>query len=136
MKKNITSGSSFEQQYAYSRAVVCDGWVFVSGTTGYDYESMTISANVVEQTEQCFRNIQKALQQAGSDLSHAVRVRYILPNKQDFAACAPVLQKYLMNSKPAATMIEAGLLDALMKIEIEVTAKQKEPSFESTKKAH
>lgn len=123
MKKHICSGSTFEQDYAYSRAVVDGHYVFVSGTTGYDYETMTISDDVTEQAEQCFINIQKALRLTGSDLNDVVRIRYILPNKQDFHRCAPILQKYLAEAKPAATMIEAGLLDDAMKIEIEVTAK-------------
>ncbi len=123
MKKLISSGSDFEQQFAYSRAVVQDGWVFVSGTTGYDYADMNISDSVAEQTTQCFINIQQALKEAGTDLSAVVRVNYIVPNKEDFACCAPVIQKYLGNIRPAATMVEAGLLDDAMKIEIEVTAK-------------
>ena len=122
MKKCLSSGSEFEQTYAYSRVVVKDQWIFVSGTTGYDYQTMTISDDVVEQTEQCFKNIQNALLQAGSDLSEVVRIQYILPNKKDFQACTAVIQKYLSTSRPAATMIEAGLLDDAMKIEIEVTA--------------
>ncbi len=122
MRKLINSGSSFEKEFAYSRAVVQDGWVFVSGTTGYDYKNMRIDESVVEQTEQCFKNIQNALREAGSDLSDVVRIQYILPDKNNFQACAPVIQKYLSNIKPAATMFEAGLVDDAMKIEIEVTA--------------
>ncbi len=123
MKKHISSGSDFEQKFAYSRAVIDGNYVFVSGTTGYDYKTMTISESVAEQTEQCFKNIERALHQAGCDLSQVVRIHYILSDKKDFELCAPVLQKYLSASKPAATMIEAGLLDDAMKIEIEVTAK-------------
>lgn len=122
MRKLINSGSSFEKEFAYSRAVVQDGWVFVSGTTGYDYKNMRIDESVVEQTEQCFKNIQNALRETGSDLSDVVRIQYILPDKNNFQACAPVIQKYLSNIKPAATMFEAGLVDDAMKIEIEVTA--------------
>ena len=122
MKKQINSGSSFENDFAYSRAVVQDQWVFVSGTTGYDYKNMCISESVVEQTEQCFKNIQNALLEAGCDLNDVVRIRYILPNKKDFQACATTIQRYLANSRPAATMFEAGLIDKAMKIEIEVTA--------------
>lgn len=124
MKKCISSGSTFEQTYAYSRAVVDDKYVFVSGTTGYDYATMKISQDVAEQAEQCFINIEKALSEAGSDLSQVVRIQYILPNKKEFIKCVPVLQKYLLNSRPAATMFEAGLLDDAMKIEIEVTARR------------
>ena len=123
MIKRISSGSDFEQTYAYSRAVVDGDYVFVSGTTGYDYKRMTISDDVVDQAEQCFVNIAKALSEAGSNLDHIVRINYILPNKHDFPNCTSVLQKYLSAAKPAATMIEAGLLDDAMKIEIEVTAR-------------
>jgi enamine deaminase RidA (YjgF/YER057c/UK114 family) len=99
-------------------------WVFVSGTTGFDYASMTISDNVVEQAEQCLRNIEKALEQAGSGWADVVRVRYILPRVEDFEPCWPVLRKYFQDVRPAATMIAAGLSDPRMKIEIEVTARK------------
>lgn len=122
----ISSGSPFEQQIGYSRAVAQDGWVFVSGTTGFDYQTMTISDDVAEQTDQCFKNIEAALRQAGSSLSDIVRVTYMLPNADDFQTCWPVLNKYLGDIRPAATMIAVGLSDPRMKIEIEVTAyKQK-----------
>lgn len=123
MKKLISSGSTFEQTYAYSRAVVVGDDVFVSGTTGYDYATMTISEDITEQTEQCFENIKQALADAGCDLDDVVRIHYLLPNKDDFARCAPVIQKHLATSRPAATMMVVGLLDEAMKIEIEVTAK-------------
>lgn len=122
-RKLISSGSKFESVIGYSRAVVAGDDVFVSGTTGYDYESMSISENVVEQAEQCFRNIENALLEAGSSLDRVVRVRYIFPNKQDFEPCWPVFKKYLGVALPAATMLVAGLLDDEMKLEIEVTAK-------------
>jgi enamine deaminase RidA (YjgF/YER057c/UK114 family) len=123
MKKWLSSGSTFEQDYAYSRAVIVGKDVFVSGTTGYDYATMTISDDVVTQTEQCFENIKQALTEAGCDLNDVVRIHYLLPNKDDFARCAPVLRKYLGDSRPAATMMVVGLLDEKMKIEIEVTAR-------------
>jgi enamine deaminase RidA (YjgF/YER057c/UK114 family) len=123
-RKLISSGSEFEAKIGYSRAVLDGDYVFVSGTTGYDYETMTISDNVVEQAEQCFKNIEKALREAGSELSEIVRVTYVLPNKADFEPCWPVLNKYLGQIRPAAMMIEAGLLSNKMKIEIEVTAKR------------
>jgi enamine deaminase RidA (YjgF/YER057c/UK114 family) len=122
-RKLISSGSEFESKIGYSRAVVDGDFVFVSGTTGYDYETMTISENVAEQADQCLKNIQQVLESAGSGLSGIVRIRYILPNKADFEPCWPVLQKYLATVLPAATVFEAGLLDEKMKIEIEVTAK-------------
>jgi enamine deaminase RidA (YjgF/YER057c/UK114 family) len=123
-RRLISSGSTFEAEVGYSRAVVDGDWVFVSGTTGFDYHTMTIADEVVEQAEQCFRNIERALSEAGSGLSDVVRVRYILPRVEDFEPCWPVLRKYLGAVRPAATMIEAGLSDPRMKIEIEVTARK------------
>jgi enamine deaminase RidA (YjgF/YER057c/UK114 family) len=118
----ISSGSPFEAQIGYSRAVVAGDWVFVSGTTGFDYATMTISDDVVQQAEQCLQNIQAALQQAGASLDDVVRVNYVLPDASLFEACWPVLRKHLGKARPAAMMISAGLLDPRMKIEIEVTA--------------
>ena len=118
----ISSGSAFEAQIGYSRAVVAGDWVFVSGTTGFDYRTMAISADIAEQTEQCLQNIASALQQAGASMSDVVRVNYVLPDASQFEKCWPVLQKYFGDVRPAAMMISAGLLDARMLIEIEVTA--------------
>lgn len=122
-RKLISSGSVFEQKVAYSRAVVDGDYVFVSGTTGYNYANMTIADDVVEQAEQCFRNIDTALQAAGSSLADIVRIRYIVTERHYFEPCWPVIQKYLSAVRPAATMIIAGLLDERMKLEIEVTAR-------------
>jgi enamine deaminase RidA (YjgF/YER057c/UK114 family) len=124
MRKLISSGSRFEEQMGYSRAVVDGKWCFVSGTTGFDYATMTISDDVADQAEQCFRNIAAALKGAGFDLSDTVRVHYILPRVEDFEPCWPVLRKYFGEVKPAATMFVAGLADPRMKIEIEVTARR------------
>ncbi len=118
----ISSGSSFEEQIGYSRAVVAGDWVFVSGTTGFDYSSMTIAEGLLAQTEQCLQNIEAALQQAGASLADVVRVTYVLPDAGEFEQCWPVLRKYFGQVRPAAMMISAGLADARMKIEIEVTA--------------
>ena len=118
----ISSGSTFEAQIGYSRAVVAGDWVFVSGTTGFDYGTMTISDDVLVQTEQCFKNIAAALEQAGSSLQDVVRVTYVLPISADFESCWSVLRKYFGEVRPAAMMISAGLADPRMKIEIEVTA--------------
>ncbi|MDZ8135813.1 MAG: RidA family protein [Nostoc sp. DedQUE04] len=120
----ISSGSIFEQEIGYSRAVIDGDWVFVSGTTGFDYSSMTISDDVVKQTEQCFKNINAALTEAGLVMQDIVRVRYILPIREDFEQSCPVIRRYLGDVKPAATMIVAGLSDPRMRIEIEVTAKK------------
>ncbi len=121
----ISSGSPFEAQIGYSRAVVDGDWIFVSGTTGFDYTTMTISDDVVAQAEQCLRNIDAALREAGASLNDVVRVIYILPNAADFEPCWPVLRRYFGEVRPAATMMSAGLFDARMKIEIQVTARKR-----------
>jgi len=121
-RRLIDSGSTFEQEIGYSRAVVDGEWVFVSGTTGFDYETMTIPDGVVAQAEQCLRNIQAALAQAGASLRDVVRVTYLLPDAGEFPLCWPTLRKYFGEVRPAATMLSAGLADPRMRIEIEVTA--------------
>lgn len=118
----ISSGSPFEQQIGYSRAVAQGPWVFVSGTTGFDYASMAIADGIAAQAEQCFKNIAAALAQAGASMADVVRVHYIVPQAGEFELCWPVLQRWLGEVRPAATMICAGLLDARMRIEVEVTA--------------
>ena len=125
MRKLISSGSTFESEIGYSRAVVDGEWVFVSGTTGFDYRAMTIADDVVAQAEQCLRNIEAALREAGAALSDVVRVTYVVPDAGDFPACWPVLRKYFGSIRPAAMMISAGLADPRMKIEIEVTARKR-----------
>jgi len=124
-RRLISSGSTFEQEMAYSRAVVDGEWVFVSGTTGFDYRTMTIAEGVVEQAEQCLQNIVAALGQAGATLADIVRVTYVLPNAAEFPGCWPVLRRYFGDVRPAAMMISAGLADPRMKIEIEVTARKR-----------
>lgn len=122
----ISSGSSFEQEIGYSRAVVEGVWIFVSGTTGFNYTNMTISDDIAEQTEQCMQNIEAALMQANAGVKDIVRVLYIVPQADEFSKCWPVLKKYFGDVRPAITMISAGLTDARIKIEIQVTAlKQK-----------
>ena len=122
-RKLISSGSTFEEQIGYSRAVVDGDWVFVSGTTGFDYEAMSISDDLLEQTEQCLKNIETALREAGASLKDVVRVTYVLPNASEFQQCWPVLRRYFGEVRPACMMISAGLADPRMKIEIEVTAR-------------
>jgi enamine deaminase RidA (YjgF/YER057c/UK114 family) len=129
-RRLISSGSTFEQEIGYSRAVVDGDWIFVSGTTGFDYSTMTLAPGLSEQTEQCLRNIESALQQAGSSLSDVVRVTYILPVAAEFSQVGPILRKYFGDIRPAATMINAGLADPRMRIEIEVTARMRQPSAE------
>ena len=126
-RRLISSGSAFEAEIGYSRAVVDGDWVFVSGTTGFDYSAMTIVDDVAGQCEQCLANIADALAQAGASLADVVRVNYVLPDRADFPACWPVLKKHFGEVRPAAMMIQAGLLDPRMKIEIEVTARRRAP---------
>src|SRR6266851_4787037 len=120
----VSSGSSFETDIGYSRAVIDGDWIFVSGTTGFDYATMTVSDDLIVQCRQAMRNIASALSQAGASFADVVRVRYILPRREDFEPCWPVLKEYLGDVRPAATMIQAGLSDPRMKIEIEVTARR------------
>ena len=121
-RTRISSGSTFEEQIAYSRAIVEGNWVFVSGTTGFDYSTMTISDDIAEQTGQCLKNIEAALQKAGASLRDIVRVTYVVPDSSQFEKCWPILRRYFGEVRPAAMMISAGLADPRMKIEIEVTA--------------
>jgi enamine deaminase RidA (YjgF/YER057c/UK114 family) len=122
MRRLISSGSTFESQIGYSRAVVSGDWVFVSGTTGYDYSTMTISDDVEEQARQTLRNIGAALTEAGASFADVVRVHYLLPDLADFEKTWPALQEVFGDIRPAATALQAGLADSAMKIEIEVTA--------------
>ncbi len=123
-RQRISSGSPFERDIGYSRAVVDGDWVFVSGTTGFDYATMEISDDPAEQADQALRTIAGALEQAGSSLDDVVRVHYYLPDAADFEACWPALRKHLGVALPAATMLVSGLADPRMKIEIEVTARK------------
>jgi len=123
-RERISSGSPFEEQIGYSRAVVDGDWVFVAGTTGYDYETMVLADDVTAQCEQTFKNIEQALMKAGASMADVVRVTYILDDREGWPDCWPITRKYLGDVRPAATMIVAGLLDPSIKIEIEVTAKK------------
>lgn len=120
----IPSGSRFEDEIGYSRAVVDGDWIFVSGTTGFDYTSMTIADDLVAQTGQCFRNIEAALALANATLKDVVRVNYVVPTGNDFSRCWPTMRQYFGDVRPAATMIHAVLVDPRMRIEIEVTARR------------
>jgi enamine deaminase RidA (YjgF/YER057c/UK114 family) len=121
-RRLISSGSPFEAQIGYSRAVVAGPWVFMSGTTGFDYKSMTIADTIVEQAEQCFRNVAGVLEQAGVAFADVVRITYLVTRREDFEPIWPVLQRYLGEVRPACTVIVAQLLDPRMLIEVEVTA--------------
>jgi enamine deaminase RidA (YjgF/YER057c/UK114 family) len=122
--KKISSGSSFEAVAGYSRAVVDDAYVHVAGTTGFDYAAMRIDDDAVAQCHQCFRNIADALAQAGCTLEHVVRARYYLTDVALFERLAPIFGEYFRTARPAATAIVCQLVDARMKIEIEVTARR------------
>ena len=121
----VEDHSEFEKQIGYARAVIDGDFVFVSGTTGYDYVTMTIEPDVLAQAEQCMRNLGEALQAAGSGFDEVVRVRYIFPDRSDFEPCWPIFRRYLGRARPAATMIVAGLLNESMRLEVEVTARVK-----------
>jgi enamine deaminase RidA (YjgF/YER057c/UK114 family) len=123
MRRLISSGSSFEREIGYSRAVVDGDMVFVSGTTGYDYGTMAIAGDVQTQCEQAIRNIAAALAEAGAGLEDVVRLRFIVPDRADWEPCWPVLRRYFGEIRPAATLIHAGLQTDAMRIEIEATAR-------------
>jgi enamine deaminase RidA (YjgF/YER057c/UK114 family) len=129
-RRLISSGSQFEEEIGYSRAVVDGDHVWVSGTTGYDYAAMTIAPGVVEQAEQCFRNIEAALAQAGCTLDDVVRVLFIVPDRADWQPCWPVVKRWLGKARPASTLIHAGLQAPEMRIEIEVTTRIPPPRSE------
>lgn len=122
-RRNISSGSRFEAEIGYARAVVHRDWVHVAGTTGFDYSTMTISDDVIDQAEQCVRNIGAALAEAGCTFADVVRVRYLFPDRDDFEPCFPTLRRTFGDVRPAATMMVCGLSDPRMKIEIEVDAR-------------
>ncbi len=128
-RRRIASGSTFERDIGYVRAIADGDWVFVSGTTGFDYTTMTLADGVVAQAEQALANIATALAAAGASVADVVRVRYILPDRADFEPCWPVLRAAFAAAPPAATMIVAGLSDPRMRIEIEVTARRPAPIF-------
>lgn len=124
-RRQISSGSKFEAEIGYSRAIVDGDMAWVSGTTGFNYDTMSISEDVAEQADQTLRNIAAALEKAGFSLADVVRATYIFPRAEDFEPCWPVFRKYFGETRPAATAVIAGLIDPRMKIEIEVTAKKR-----------
>ena len=121
-RRSIGSGSSFEERIGYARAVVDGDWIHVSGTTGFDYATMEISEDPVEQARQCLRTIERILTQADATLADVVRIRYMFVDREDFEPCWPLFRSHFGSVQPAATMIVCGLSDPRMKVEIEVTA--------------
>jgi enamine deaminase RidA (YjgF/YER057c/UK114 family) len=135
-RRLISSGSSFEKSIGYSRAVVDGDWVLVSGTTGFDYSTMTIQDDVVAQCEQAFRNIEAALKQADASFADVVRVHYLMTSAADFERCWPAMGKVFGEVRPSCTAMVVGLVDPRMKIEIEVTAlRNRRPAARPKKKA-
>jgi len=124
-RRLISSGSPFEKTAGYSRAVVDGDWIFVAGTTGFDYTRMSISDDLGEQVHQTFRNIAAALKQADATLTDVVRANYIIPRAEDWPLIVPLLGHYFGEIRPASTAIVAGLVDPRMRIEIEVTARRR-----------
>jgi enamine deaminase RidA (YjgF/YER057c/UK114 family) len=127
MRRRISSGSTFEADIGYSRVVVDDRWVFVSGTTGFEYSTMRISEDLLTQAEQCMANIGGALAGADSSFADVVRVHYLFPDRADFEPCWPIFRRYLAGAAPAATMMVVGLSDPRMRLEVEVTALRAPP---------
>jgi enamine deaminase RidA (YjgF/YER057c/UK114 family) len=122
-RRLISSGSSFERMAGYSRAVVDGREVHVSGTTGFDYTTMTIDEDLLVQTRQCLANIAGALAQAGCTLDDVVRVRYLFTQAEYFERAAPLFGEAFARARPAATAMIVGLVDPRIKIEIEVDAR-------------
>lgn len=121
-RQHYSTGSPFEASMAYSRAVVQSDWCFVSGVTGYDYSTMSMPDSVGAQGEQAFQTIDRVLKEAGFSLEDIVRVQYTITDRNNVEALAPVLERWLGDVRPAATMVVAGLIQSDMLIEIEVTA--------------
>lgn len=123
MVQRVSTGSPFETTFGYSRAVRHEDTVYVSGTTGYDYASMTMPESVSEQASNALATIDKALQEAGSSIEDTVRVVYYVGDRsyvdEVVAAVGPVFR----NIRPAASMLIVQMIEAGMKIEIEVTAR-------------
>ena len=126
-RRLISSGSAFEKVAGYSRAVVEGEWVFVSGTTGFDYKTMTIAEDVAAQVHQTFANVKAALAEAGASLADVVRAHYYVPREEDWPTIAPLLGRYFGDVRPASTAVICGLVDPRMRIEIEVTARKRAP---------
>lgn len=122
MRRLISTGSPFEKTAGYSRAVAQGDWCFVSGTTGYDYATMTMPERVEDQTRNCMATISKALEEAGFALADVVRVHYYITDPAFVDLVFPILGDYFGEIRPAATMIVCGLNKPEMKIEIEATA--------------
>lgn len=123
MVRRISSGSPFEARIGYSRAVVDGDMVYVSGTTGYDYATMSMPEDAAAQARNALGTISKALAEAGASLRDVVRVRYYLADMAHYEALCAVAGEAFGDIRPAATMVVCGLTTPEMKLEIEVTAR-------------
>ena len=121
-RRLISTGSPFEKTMGYSRAIVQGDWCFVSGVTGYDYQTMTLPSAIRDQAQNCFDTIASVLSEAGFEMSDIARVQYTVVDRALVPDVQPVLEERLGTIRPAATMVIAGLIEADMLIEIEVTA--------------
>ncbi|MGE7469353.1 Rid family hydrolase [Bosea sp. NPDC003192] len=121
-RRNISSGSAFEAQYSYSRAVVVGPHVMLSGTTGYDYATSTLAEGAAEQTRQLFRNAATAFAEAGAGLADVVRVRMFIARAADYEAVMAVFAEAFREVKPACTTVEAGLFDPDILVEMDMDA--------------
>jgi enamine deaminase RidA (YjgF/YER057c/UK114 family) len=125
-RRLISTGSPLEKTAGYSRAVIDGDFAFVSGTTGYDYATMTMPSDVTSQTRNCFGTIESALKDGGFALDDIVRATYYITDAGDADTVLAICGETLGNIRPAATLlVVAGLYKPEMKIEIEVTAKRR-----------
>ena len=132
MRKLISTGSPFEKTAGYSRAVVDGNWCFVSGTTGYDYATMTMPEGVEAQTRNCLKTIAAALEEGGFDMADVARAHYYITDRDHVDVVFPILGEAFGAIRPAATMIVCQLNKPEMKIEIEVTALKRDGSTRTT----
>ena len=123
--ERIFSGSPYEEKAGYARAVVVDDWVLVSGTTGFDPDTKEFPTDVEAQCENCFRNIARALAQAGAGLEDLVRVLIFVTSQEEFERILPIIRKHCYPARPANTTVFAQLVAPHMRVEIEAMARKK-----------
>ncbi|MEM0923966.1 MAG: RidA family protein [Pseudomonadota bacterium] len=121
-RKLISTGSPFEERFAYSRAVVQGDWCFCAGTTGFDYATMTMPDDPAHQTRNIFETIGRVLSEAGFAMTDIVRIQVTVTDPEHWEASAEVVREFLGEIRPANTTVVSDLVDPAMKIEIEATA--------------
>lgn len=119
----ISPSDAIEAGVAPPRAIEENGWVFVAGTVGIDFETMALPVDAAAQCDQAFRNIEAALRKVGAAVSQVARVTYVVPDPEDWDVCWPVAHQWLGRAMPSASVVTAHLRDPRVKIEIEVTAR-------------